>query len=397
MASAAVLGPRSIGGLDHPADRWLSKSPAGYQENPAPKVVPFETIKGPTVWYSDLPKDKYEYRLTDADVADLDKAISHVKAQGIEKIETITRADFELGKLGVWLDDLHRELLYGIGLRVVRGLPVERWGLRDTQIALWGLGLYLGKAVSQNSAGHLIGHVRDTRDSKKPLQFNRNTGELRKHSDNSDIVILLCYKPAKSGGGSSWCSSHALHNELLEQHPDLHRVLAEPVYQVRGDKPPAGRTEWFRTRMLHYHQARDGNTLLAVEGIKNPADADKLLGVEPATEAQKQAYKVAQEIANSDKLRIDGKLGPGDFVVQHNLHTFHSREAYTDFEEADKKRHMLRLWLASPLGWPLDQLYADRWGSAEVGLRGGVLLPKTKPHITVDPLDAIAELAESYD
>ena len=35
--------------------------------------------------------------------------------------------------------------------------------------------------------------------------------------------------------------------------------------------------------------------------------------------------RVAQEIANSDKLRIDGKLGPGDFVVQHNLHTFHSR------------------------------------------------------------------------
>ena len=27
------------------------------------------------------------------------------------------------------------------------------------------------------------------------------------------------------------------------------------------------------------------------------------------------------------------------------------REAYEDFEEADKKRHMLRLWLASPLGW----------------------------------------------
>ena len=46
---------------------------------------------------------------------------------------------------------------------------------------------------------------------------------------------------------------------------------------------------------------------------------------------------------------------------------------------------------------PIDELYADRWGSARVGLRGGVLLPKTKPHITVDPLEAIAELAGDYN
>ena len=46
---------------------------------------------------------------------------------------------------------------------------------------------------------------------------------------------------------------------------------------------------------------------------------------------------------------------------------------------------------------PIDELYADRWGSDKVGLRGGVLLPKTKPHITVDPREAIAELAEDYN
>ena len=68
-------------------------------------------------------------------------------------------------------------------------------------------------------------------------------------------------------------------------------MLAEPVYQVRGDKPPAGKAEWFRTRMLHYHQASNGATSLAVEGIKNPADADKLPGTEPATEDQKTAYR----------------------------------------------------------------------------------------------------------
>ena len=86
--------------------------------------------QGPTVWYSDLSREKYEYKLTAADIADLDRAIARVTAQNIGKIETITRADFELGDLGLWLDALHQELLYGTGLKVVRGLPVERWGLR---------------------------------------------------------------------------------------------------------------------------------------------------------------------------------------------------------------------------------------------------------------------------
>ena len=68
-------------------------------------------------------------------------------------------------------------------------------------------------------------------------------------------------------------------------------MLAEPVYQVRGDKPPAGKQAWFRTRMFHYHQTSSGETSLAVEGIKNPEDADKLEGAEPASQAQKDAYR----------------------------------------------------------------------------------------------------------
>lgn len=174
MATAAVLPPRQHDFKEQPFDRWLSKTPPGYQENPAPEVVPFQPIKvgsscliaclmlervarmeaviqrtptvhsitvasnslsvlnlqGPTVWYSDLPREQYEYKLTTADIADLDAAIEGVKARGVEKIETITRADFELGKFGLWLDDLHKLLVYGTGLKVVRGLPVERWGIR---------------------------------------------------------------------------------------------------------------------------------------------------------------------------------------------------------------------------------------------------------------------------
>jgi hypothetical protein len=39
----------------------------------------------------------------------------------------------------------------------------------------------------------------------------------------------------------------------------------------------------------------------------------------------------------------------------------HSREAYTDYDEPERKRHLLRLWLR-----------ANDFSSVEDGLRGGI-------------------------
>jgi hypothetical protein len=40
------------------------------------------------------------------------------------------------------------------------GVPVQRWPRRDTVLAYWGVGLYWGRAVSNNKKGHLIGHIK---------------------------------------------------------------------------------------------------------------------------------------------------------------------------------------------------------------------------------------------
>lgn len=40
------------------------------------------------------------------------------------------------------------------------GVPVDRWGRKETVLAYWGIGLYWGRAVSNNKKGHLIGHIK---------------------------------------------------------------------------------------------------------------------------------------------------------------------------------------------------------------------------------------------
>ncbi|MGI9301784.1 MAG: hypothetical protein ACR2RB_03620 [Gammaproteobacteria bacterium] len=58
----------------------------------------------------------------------------------------------------------------------------------------------------------------------------------------------------------------------------------------------------------------------------------------------------------------------------NNCCVFHARTSFEDYAEPDRKRHMLRLWLATPNSRPLPPIYAGRYrSSTERGaLRGGI-------------------------
>ena len=52
------------------------------------------------------------------------------------------------------------------------------------------------------------------------------------------------------------------------------------------------------------------------------------------------------------------------------------------WQDVDKRRHLMRLWVAPPNDRPLPQEYAELWGSIEPGRRGGILIgdiPLTVP------------------
>ena len=65
--------------------------------------------------------------------------------------------------------------------------------------------------------------------------------------------------------------------------------------------------------------------------------------------------------------------------ILHNHVTVHSRTAYEDWPEPERKRHLLRLWLATPSGRPLPPAYEERYGGLKTGDRpaGGIIVPGT--------------------
>jgi alpha-ketoglutarate-dependent taurine dioxygenase len=68
-----------------------------------------------------------------------------------------------------------------------------------------------------------------------------------------------------------------------------------------------------------------------------------------------------EEIANSPEFHVEMDFMPGDIQLLNNAVILHAREAYTDFDEPDRKRHLLRLWLR-----------ASDFSSVEDTLRGGI-------------------------
>ena len=58
--------------------------------------------------------------------------------------------------------------------------------------------------------------------------------------------------------------------------------------------------------------------------------------------------------------------------------------AETRVQELERRRHLLRLWVAPPVDRPLPACYAELYGSVRVGDRGGIRCPGYEPTIVLE-------------
>ena len=90
------------------------------------------------------------------------------------------------------------------------------------------------------------------------------------------------------------------------------------------------------------------------------------------SEKQIEALDLVDRLAASPEFHYSMMFKPGDLQLLNNHVTLHARTHYEDFEEPDRKRHLLRMWLSVPnsraLSPLLGQIYKDRGAGA---VRGG--------------------------
>lgn len=322
-------------------------------------AVPQQPVVDPAGWTKEEMERTGEwiYRLSEAEVADLDRAIGEVVARGLDIME-ITRENFALPVLGPSLARIREELLNGRGFTLIRGFPVSRYNRAEAAAAFFGIGRYLGRAVSQNHKGHVLGHVKKLTD----IDYNVNASERgyrtnvnqRFHADSCDIVGLLCLHPAKSGGLSSIVSTVTVHNTMLERRPDLVQVLAEPFYWDRRGEVPEGKDPWYVLPVFNYV---DG--YFSCRYARQYIDSTQRFPQVPRFTAQ-QTEALDYMDALLAELHMKMQFQQGDMQFLYNHITLHGRTAYEDFPEPEKRRHLFRLWLSTDGARPLPPVLAER-------------------------------------
>ena len=166
-------------------------------------------------------------------------------------------------------------------------------------------------------------------------------------------------------------SAVTIYNELRGRRPDLLPVLFEPIETARRGEIPAGAKPYFRIPVFSWH----AGLLSVIYQRQYIESARRFPDVPPLTPRQVEALDLFDALANDPALLMNMEFRPGDVQLVHNHTLLHDRTAFEDWPDLERKRHLLRLWLAPPDARPLPAVYAERYGSVVPGDRGGVIVP----------------------
>jgi hypothetical protein len=355
--------------------------------SPPPYAPVRRPIEGPSAWVgADMRQREAEwsYRLSPGEVAEIEDAVQAVRGRGLDLAE-IHREDFPLPTLGPVLDQLRNEVINGRGFALLRGMPVEGRPMAESATAYWGVGTYFGSARSQNALGHLLGHVYDLGkglSATNPNLRSYATAERQNfHIDRCDVVALLCLRRAKKGGLSTLVSSMSVHNIMAERRPDLLERLYEPLPVDRRGEVPEGKAPFYEAPVFNEH----AGYVSVLYSRLHIGSAQRFPEARRLTAEDIEALDMLGELAGDPELRLDMNFMPGDIQFLHNHTILHARSAYEDWPEPERKRHLLRLWLAPPGARALPPVFAECYGGLTIGDRGGIICKGTRSHAPLVP------------
>jgi alpha-ketoglutarate-dependent taurine dioxygenase len=237
-----------------------------------------------------------------------------------------------------------------------RGFVVIEAGETEQRLRplYWLVGQALGNPVPQNVQGTLLYDVRDTgQDVYSGARFSVTSAESTFHTDGSfcdavpEIVGLLCLRGARSGGVNHLVSGHAVHRRLVAEHAAILPILQAPFHVDRRGGVRPGEAPTARFPVLHADAER-----LTYRYLRHWIEAGHTKAGEPLTAAQREALDVLDGVLGDPALRAEFVLKPGDMLFISNRWILHNRTGFEDYPEPERRRHLVRLWLAGDARGP---------------------------------------------
>ena len=282
--------------------------------------------------------------VVELDDAHRDELRAAATALSAVPLSDITRESAPLPTLAPVLAACREQLQHGLGVLLVRGVPVDALTEDPCRTTFWLIGRHLGDPVSQNRDGELITDIRDVgNDPSDPdVRLYTTAAEQDFHTDGADLIGLLCLRTAREGGLNRVVSSVTVYDEVVAARPDLAPLL-EGDWHFFLHTQEDGTPLTFPLPIVR----RDGDRVSSFFIPWYIRRAQGLPGVPDLTPEQDEVLRLYEATANRPDLYLDMDFAPGDMQWIRNAVVLHKRTAYTDWPEPERRRHLLRLWLAA--------------------------------------------------
>ncbi|KAF3404614.1 hypothetical protein DPV78_003350 [Talaromyces pinophilus] len=361
--------------------KFLDRSKRRLERETLTKVLPPglpQRLSSSFVWDGNeiQGRDDWVIALTDNHLEEVDRALSHFK--GLNKpVGYIDRTTFPLPGLGSRLREGSRELHFGRGFFVLRGIPVNKYTTEENIIIYAGISSYVGdlrgrqeKRSPTDGKAVVLSHIKDLtgKYSRENIGGPASTNDKQVfHTDSGDIVSLFCLQKAAEGGESQLASIWQVYNILAESRPDLIQTLTENWIFDGFNNP----NQPYTARPLLYYQPASTLTpeRLIIQYARRYFTGflaqPRSSNIPPITEAQAEALDALHFLGEKHSVQLD--FQKGDIQYVNNLAIFHARKGFSN--APNEERHLLRLWLRdSEYAWETPTQLQDRWDEIYKGL-----------------------------
>ncbi|MBT6093824.1 MAG: TauD/TfdA family dioxygenase [Rhodospirillaceae bacterium] len=305
-------------------------------------------IEGPAVWTAEkaTPEDGL-VRLDATALAEIEAVATDLEHNPLPT-EALRPSDYPMAQCEAVMDRVRVQLDDGVGFAIIDRLPLDRLSTETAKQIYWLLISHLGQTVAQKWNGLMVYDVTDTGQEDiagSGVRSSKTSDGQYFHTDNSfnlppEFVALLCLQKSRTGGESGVVSFQTAYNILLKENPDAVARLSQPFHFDRqhehapGDEALSSSPVFKRTDngvQVQFSRRLIQHGYKLAEG-----------GMDAHTQA---AVRALCDIMERPNMARSFMFEPGQIQIVNNRTMGHRRTAFEDWPEAERKRHLVRLWV----------------------------------------------------